>query len=545
MENRNLIIAFILILGVWFGSSLLFPAKPVPQADRGSAEVQTSGEKAETSFSEKNVSDDRELKQTTLPLPESAAALESRELVVETDLFTAVFTNSGGRLKSLTLKDYRQTPKKDSPLVSLVSVKDDHLATLRTSGLGDFGFSSETLFSMATQEDLLVLGPGEQKEIVFSTQADSGLRVDKVFTVYGDRYDFDLQVRVTNTSSQPRRGSLSLALVQPWDDSMDKSRYSFTGPAVFEDEKVHTYKVEDIEEQAVEHGEGAGWTAFEKEYFMAAAVPLTGAGENYRLAKVGQAVENSIVSDVRIVNPGEQTAFEFLLYYGPRDLEILKKVGHSLEEAIDFGFFGVIARPLLSVLKFFYQYVGNYGVAIILLTFIIKLLFWPLTRKSYQSMKSMQTLQPEMQKIREKHKNDKEKMNKEIMELYKTKRVNPMGGCLPMFIQIPVFFALYKVLLGTIELRHAPFVFWIQDLAAKDPYYITPLIMGATMFIQQKMSPSTMDPAQAKIFMFMPIIFTFMFLNFPSGLVLYWLVNNLLTILQQWFINRESKPATA
>ncbi len=153
----------------------------------------------------------------------------------------------------------------------------------------------------------------------------------------------------------------------------------------------------------------------------------------------------------------------------------------------------------------------------------------------------MQTLQPEMQKLRAKFKNNKEQLNKEIMGLYKTKRVNPMGGCLPMFVQIPVFFALYKVLLGTIALRHAPFAFWLQDLSVKDPYYITPIIMGVTMFFQQKMSPSTMDPAQAKIFMFMPIIFTFMFLNFPSGLVLYWMVNNLLTILQQWHVNREPK----
>jgi len=228
---------------------------------------------------------------------------------------------------------------------------------------------------------------------------------------------------------------------------------------------------------------------------------------------------------------------------GPRDPGILETVNYRLSEIIDFGIFDFIARPLLFVLNFFYSFVGNYGIAIILLTVVIKIVFWPLTQKSYSSMKAMQTLQPEMQKIREKFKNDKERLNREIMELYKTKRVNPLGGCLPMLIQIPVFFALYKVLLGNIDLRHAPFALWITDLSAKDPYYITPIIMGGTMFLQQKMTPSTMDPTQAKIFMVMPIVFTFLFLNFPSGLVIYWLVNNILTILQQYLINKSAvKP---
>ncbi|MDO9079815.1 MAG: membrane protein insertase YidC, partial [Desulfuromonadales bacterium] len=203
------------------------------------------------------------------------------------------------------------------------------------------------------------------------------------------------------------------------------------------------------------------------------------------------------------------------------------------------GFFEILAKPLFYVLKFFYDYVGNYGWAIILLTVLIKIIFWPLTDKSYKSMKAMQTLQPEMTKLREKHKNDRDTLNKEIMTLYKEHRVNPLGGCLPMLVQIPVFFALYQVLMNMIELRHAPFIFWLTDLSVKDPYYITPLVMGATMFIQQKLTPSQLDPIQQKIFLAMPIVFTFLFLNFPSGLVVYWLVNNVLTIAQQLSVNRK------
>ena len=195
--------------------------------------------------------------------------------------------------------------------------------------------------------------------------------------------------------------------------------------------------------------------------------------------------------------------------------------------------------PLLIVLKFIYNYVGNYGIAIIILTILIKIIFWPLGNKSYKSMKEMQKLQPKMQELREKYKDDKQKLSQETMALYKTHKVNPLGGCLPIVIQIPVFFGLYKVLLYAIELRHSPFFFWIQDLSAKDPYYITPIVMGATMFMQQKMTPTMGDPMQAKIMLFMPVVFTFLFLNFPSGLVIYWLFNNIISIGQQMYINKH------
>jgi YidC/Oxa1 family membrane protein insertase len=239
------------------------------------------------------------------------------------------------------------------------------------------------------------------------------------------------------------------------------------------------------------------------------------------------------------LQPAEYRQFDYLLFFGPKDQELLKAANHQLERAVYFGWFDMLAKPLLYVLVFFYGFLKNYGLAIILLTIIIKLLFWPLTHKSYASMKAMQKLQPEMQKLREKFKSDKERLNKELMELYKKHSVNPLGGCLPMLVQIPVFFALYKVLLDSIALRQAPFMLWLTDLSAKDPYYITPLLMGASMFVQQKMTPTSADPMQAKIFMFMPVVFTFLFLNFPSGLVIYWLVNNLLTIAQQYYINRR------
>jgi YidC/Oxa1 family membrane protein insertase len=332
---------------------------------------------------------------------------------------------------------------------------------------------------------------------------------------------------------------MHLAMVQPWDDGMKGGQYETIGPVSLVDDTIHTDDIDDVVESPRIYGKETVWTGFQTKYFISAIVPLAGAVERVRIEKTNAAVENIIESPYLSIPVGGTGAFDFIAYFGPRDVEILGGVGHQLSRAIDFGFFSPIAKPLLHVLKFFYSFVGNYGISIIILTGIIKILFWPLTQKSYSSMKAMQKLQPEMQKIREKYKNDRERMNREIMEMYKSKRVNPLGGCLPMIVQIPVFFALYKVLMDSIELRHAPFALWIMDLSAKDPYYVTPLIMGASMFVQQKMTPTTMDPMQAKIFMIMPVVFTFMFLNFPSGLVIYWLVNNLLTILQQYFINRK------
>lgn len=535
MENKNILIAFVLMLAVWVGVNALFPKPEVPPVQQAEVVSETT-EAVQASSGSTVISTPQILADQAISVPQ-----QERQLVVKSGRYEAIFSSVGGRLKSLQLPGYSQTTAVDSLPVSLVDAGTPEQATLRTEGLGEFDIPAGTPYALSVDEDEIVLSAGENREIIFTAISPRGLKIEKIYRLRGDSFDFDLQVRVTNLGSQAVRGATSLSLIQPWDESMKSNRYSFVGPAVYDGEKVHTHKVEDLNEKAPVYGSGSVWTSFELKYFMSAVVALADAGEKFRLEKNYDLVENSIETPYAVLAAGQSVSADYLCFFGPRDLDILEKVDHHLEKAIDFGFFGLIARPLLTVLKFFYSYVGNWGVAIILLTCIIKLLFWPLTQKSYKSMKGMQTLQPEMKELREKFKNNKEQLNKEIMALYRAKRVNPMGGCLPMVVQIPVFFALYKVLLGTIALRHAPFAFWLQDLSVKDPYYITPIIMGVTMFFQQKMSPSTMDPAQAKIFMFMPVIFTFMFLNFPSGLVLYWMVNNLLTILQQWHVNREPK----
>jgi YidC/Oxa1 family membrane protein insertase len=298
------------------------------------------------------------------------------------------------------------------------------------------------------------------------------------------------------------------------------------------------------------------WVAYTGQYFIMALLPVELTPNHAQLEALDaavQMVEITLIGPKIALQPGVKQKFSYKLFLGPKEVNTLKGADPRLAKAVNFGWFDVIAQPLLVCLKFFYRYLHNYGVAIILLTLLIKILFWPLTHKSYVSMKAMKKLQPKMQKIREKYKDDKEKMNQEIMQMYRTHKVNPVGGCLPMVLQIPVFFALYRLLYSSIAMRHAPFLWWINDLSAPDrfpigvqiPYLgdglpILTVLMGVSMYVQQKMSPTGGDPKMEKMMMMMPVVFTVFFVNFPSGLVLYWLVNNVLSVGQQYYINKKT-----
>jgi len=314
-----------------------------------------------------------------------------------------------------------------------------------------------------------------------------------------------------------------------------------------------------IEPRLIENN--VGWTGFGGRYFLAAFIPQADEKNAMRIwarqhpgqnQQPGRNQQPGMVETQVLFPPGQFEAHADL-YLGPKDIDRLEAIGHGLRKAVDLGWFTFIALPLLQALRFLNGFVGNYGVAIIILTVIIKGLFYPLTKKSFESMREMQKLQPEMQKLRERLKDKPEAMNKEIMELYRQHKVNPLGGCLPMVLQIPVFVGLYNALLNAVELRHAPFVGWIHDLSAPDRFgtlalpFVHPaglpiltLAMGGTMFLQQWMTPSPADPTQQRIMLIMPVMFTFMFLNFPAGLVLYWLVNNVLTIAQQYSMLRKT-----
>jgi YidC/Oxa1 family membrane protein insertase len=405
--------------------------------------------------------------------------------------------------------------------------------------------------------DSLVLNEGSApRDLIYKGVTSKGVAIQQQFRIHPDKYPIDLSLTLSNGSDQVLEGSFKAQIKNV--HTKDKaSYYSFAGASVLLNGKVQEIESGDMEKGAKNLSGKIEWVSYQDDYFMTAVVP-----ENPPLAAfVGRALPSGVIETEYSgaplsISPQNTASAQFSLYLGPRDVSILKELGNNLDLAVNFGWTDIIAKPLLYALRFFNGFVKNYGISIILLTVLIKILFWPLTHKSYKSMKEMQKIQPLMAKIREKYKGNKEQMNREMMALYKTYKVNPMGGCLPMVIQIPVFFALFRILGSAIELRHAPFVFWINDLAAPDrlfrfPFeipYMTPpygipvltLLMGVSMYFQQKLTPTPGDPTQAKVMMFLPLIFTVMFINFPSGLVLYWLVNNILSIGQQYRIVKHA-----
>jgi YidC/Oxa1 family membrane protein insertase len=485
-----------------------------------------------------------------------AALVGTKDVVVETELYTAVFSTSGASLKKLVLKKYKTTTDPNAKQITLLDESSPENFSLQTIGSG-LPINQTAVYS--ANFDTLQIKKGEKKSLEFVTKFENGNYLKKSYTFAGDSYAIGLEQQVRNVGGTQQQVVLQLVEKNRYVIVSKESSYEVHGPTTFSDNSLRTQKMSDLAKGAKSFEKDVLWSGFEDKYFLSAAIAENGSIAAVQVRQNDGYVENVISSPRLSLAPGATAAVSYRLYFGPKDLDILKAQGGRLEEVIDFGWFSAIAKPLLYTLKFFYKYIRNYGVAIIIITIILKALFYPLTNKSYKSMKDMQKLQPKMEVLKEKYKNDRDAMNKAVMELYKTHKVNPMGGCLPMIVQIPVFFALYKALMFSIELRHAPFMLWIKDLSAPDslfgvipkalpllggfPIGPLPLLMGATMVIQQRMTPSNMDPAQAKMMMALPFIFTFMFLNFPSGLVLYWLVNNILTIAQQAYINKTLKES--
>lgn len=531
MENKNTIVALSLMMLLWVGYSFLFPA-PQPQ----------SVQPVKTPSVENSVPSPVEPSSSTVlvaaaKVEEPAAQL--KEIVVDTDSYRAVLTTKGARLKEFHLKKYKSQALPSSPEVNLVTSSTQG-GTFSVTGEGDFTVADNVIYSVDKVDTVLRLSGNREETLRFSYLLPSGVKLLKTYTFNGQNYSLAVNLQVENPSPSAKQGSLTLALLEDTDKSQTGDIVDDTSAAAsLAENKLRVDTLSTMNKGDKSYKDDVLWSGYKNKYFLKAIGLTETKNGEVTIQKKASVIENRLRSPILTVPAGQVISLNYFSYLGPLDYQILNDAGHDLVKAVDLGFFAILAKPLFHVLKFFYNYVGNYGWAIILLTVVIKLIFWPLTDKSYKSMKAMQNLQPEMQRLREKYKNDRDSLNREIMTLYKDHRVNPLGGCLPMIVQIPVFFALYQVLMNMIELRHAPFIFWLTDLSVKDPYYITPLIMGATMFLQQKLTPSQLDPIQQKIFLLMPIVFTFLFLNFPSGLVVYWLVNNILTIAQQLSVNRS------
>jgi YidC/Oxa1 family membrane protein insertase len=482
------------------------------------------------------------------------AIAKGESIRVQTDLYVAEIDTVGATLKRLELLKH-----KDSADITknFVLFGPDHKYEAQ-SGLTPDGLNHKALWKAHGGSQTLAPGKDEL-EVRFSAPGAGGITLDKVYTFRRDSYVIDVTLEILNQGAAPVTPYAYFQLTHDGKPSGDANAIaqtfgaqSFTGFAAYSNErkfeKVHPSDLDKSKVDMVKSADN-GWLAFVQHYFVSAWMPPDKlVRENGALKRPDGVYAGHVLAGAGTLQPGASAQLKVPLYAGPQEQRRLKAAAPGLDLVVDYGWLTIIAWPLFWLLEKFHELSGNWGVAIILLTVLIKVIFFPLSAASYRSMAKMKLVTPRLTKIREMYGNDREKMNKAMMDLYKTEKINPLGGCFPILVQIPVFIALYWVLLAAIELRHAPFILWIRDLSALDPYYVLPILMTATMVLQTKMNPVPPDPVQAQVMKFMPYVFSIFFFFFPAGLVLYWLVNNVLSIAQQWQIQRmfdRDRPAHA
>lgn len=474
---------------------------------------------------------------TSAASPAPAPPVSAPQRRVRVDVGDAVYelTNRGAGFLSARLLKYRQGER---GFVELVPAGRPDVRPLFFWG----GRTAQRLNEASYQVeggDLSLSRTNPEGVVRFLYRGEDGLSAEKTLAFRYNSYNVKTRIRVSRPLGEEAIG----VVWGPRVGGSDGNTYGgvIEGPMSFMGKEI----VYDYPEEGkpVTHGEGLKWTSLQSKHFIAALIPRSGAG-GAEVRLLGQTDALSEYAAIVPLSRGREVEAAFDVYAGPKALDHLERLGVGLEDSLDYGMFAFIAKPLMSILRALHAVAGNWGVAIILLTILVKIVFYPLTHVSMRNMKEMQKLQPRIAQLREIYKEDKTKLNEQTMSLYKEHKVNPMMGCLPMLIQIPVFFGLYEALLVSIELRNAPFFGWVQDLSVQDPYHVYTILMGASMFLQQKMTPMAGDPTQAKMMMFMPIIFTGMFVFYPVpvGLVIYWLVNNLLSIAQQFYVNRSVQP---
>lgn len=469
------------------------------------------------------------------------APLKSEIVTITTDVVKAQINTAGGELQYLELLKHKDTVDPTKNLV-LFNATAEHTYLAQSGLIGGAFPNHKSVF--VVQPGARELGAGNEVKLVLESDA-GGVKLIKTFTFKRGDYNIDIRHDIANVSGTPVAPSLYLQLVRDGNKPGGESKFysTFTGPAVYTDaEKFQKLDFDKIESGKDEHATKAdnGWVALIQHYFVSAFVPQDKAPREIFTKKVATNLYAiGSILPLGSIAPGATVSMDAHLYSGPQETQALEKIAPGLDLVKDYGWLTIIAKPIFWLMTQIHKVLGNWGWTIIMLTVLIKLAFFPLSAASYRSMAKMKLVTPKMQSIRERFKSEPQKMNQAMMELYKTEKINPLGGCLPIVVQIPVFISLYWVLLASVEMRNAPWLGWIHDLSAPDPFYILPVVMAVSMFIQTKLNPKPPDPMQAKIMMFMPIAFSVMFFFFPAGLVLYWVVNNILSIAQQWTITKK------
>jgi YidC/Oxa1 family membrane protein insertase len=473
-----------------------------------------------------------------------AAAPANRTIQVRTDVLNVTIDTLGGNIVQANLQRYPVSSENPHQAVQLLNqaantfyVAESGLITAQNNNQ-----TSQQPLQFNAPQSSYRLVPGENKLIVSLTSQDNkGLSITKNFVFYKGQYAIEVNYVIVNHSNTAWQGNLySQIRRKPQPGGGIFVFHTFSGAAISSPEQPYQkFSFEKLADRPLNKTITGGWLAMQQRYFISVWIPNQHEINHYYSSTDANGIATlGVTTPTLIAQPGQQVTAGAKFYVGPEVTDYLKPLAPGLDLTIDYGWLWFFSLAIFWLMKHVYQIVGNWGWAIVIVTILIKLLFYKLSEISYRSMAKMRKLQPQMVAIRERYADDKQKMSQSVFELYRKEKVNPLGGCLPIVIQIPVFIALYYVLIESVELRQAPFILWIHDLSTKDPFYVLPILMGVSMYIQQKLNPEPPDPTQAKILMFMPIIMTVFFMAFPSGLVLYWLTNNCLSVLQQWYIMR-------
>lgn len=481
----------------------------------------------------------------------TAASAPAQLITVATDLFEINIDTRGGDILAVKLIDYPEALDSKTPFVLL---NDDAKSRyIAESGLlskqGPDTSKGQALYT--SPQMAYTLSPGENTvKATLHWQNAEGLKVTKIFTLTRGSYEIKVGYEIENASTQPWEGSLYTQLARvdapPPSQGGLVNLATFFGAAISTPQKpFEKIAFSDMKEKNLNQEVKGGWTAMIQHYFISAWVPPKDSTSTYYSRVTPNGLYTiGMIGKPMVVAPGAKAVTEAKLYAGPAIADLLEKTAPGLKLTIDYGWFWFISDIIFWMMQHIYNVVGNWGWSIVLVTIIIKLLFYQLSAKSYRSMSGLKRLQPKIEMLKERFGDDKQKLTQATLELYKQEKVNPMSGCLPILIQIPVFIALYWVLVESVQMRQAPWIFWIHDLSTQDPYYVLPVLMGISMFIQQRLNPPPPDPLQAKIMMLMPVVFTVLFANFPAGLMLYWFVNNTLSFMQQWYIMKGASVET-
>ncbi len=496
---------------------------------------------------------------STLDLPEQAEGLgmtisddqqtgtpldPGRLITVETDVITALIDSKGGVIRSLKLKQYPISLDQPDQGLELIHSDPDSVHIIQ-SGLRNRTNTAPTHHSIYQVDKYkYVLQDGDDELVVPLFWSEKGINVVKTYRFKRGDYLIDVGHKVENNTESDWQGSQYRQIQRSRPLTKSRILITYTGAVYYnEEDKYEKIDFDDMEDSQLKLESPDGWIAMLQHYFLSAWIPSQQETNLvYSIANIKQIPATYTIglrSENLLVTPGNSAEFTSQLFVGPKLVNRLQEISPGLELTVDYGVLTFLSKPLYWLLSFYQSYVGNWGLAIILLTLTIKAVFFKLSETSYRSMAKMRKVGPRLKALKERYGSDRQKMNKAMMELYKTEKINPMGGCLPILVQIPVFIALYWALLESVALRQAPFIFWIKDLSVMDPYFVLPVIMGVSMLVQQKLNPTPPDPIQAKVMMALPFVFTFFFAFFPSGLVLYWVVNNILSISQQWVITRR------